>query len=159
MVACPFQVPAYEYFNPLTPLVRKCEYCHQRISKEGGVPACAGICPEEAILYGKRTDLLRVARERIWQPGGKNRPHAPYVEHIYGEKEVGGTAWMYLSTVPFNELGFLNLPEKAPPRLTETMQHGIFKYFIPPLSLYALLLLSMRRFGRRTAQAEEAEEE
>ena len=28
-----------------------------------------------------------------------------YVDHIYGEKEVGGTSWLYLSPVPFDMLG------------------------------------------------------
>ena len=158
MVACPFQIPAYEYHNPLTPLVRKCTYCYERIKEEGGVPACVGICPAEAIQFGKRSDLLRVAKERIFAPGGKNRPHGAYVEHVYGEKEVGGTGWMYLSTVPFESLGFLTLPEQAPPRLTETMQHGIFKYFVPPIALYSLLFLSMRRFKSSPQETHEQEE-
>jgi hypothetical protein len=27
------------------------------------------------------------------------------VDHIYGEHEMGGTSWLYLSGVPFNKLG------------------------------------------------------
>ena len=29
-----------------------------------------------------------------------------YVDHIYGEHEVGGTSWLYLSPVPFDKIGF-----------------------------------------------------
>jgi hypothetical protein len=29
-----------------------------------------------------------------------------YVDHVYGEKEVGGTSWLYLSSVPFDRIGF-----------------------------------------------------
>jgi hypothetical protein len=28
------------------------------------------------------------------------------VHQIYGEHEVGGTGWLYLSAVPFNQIGF-----------------------------------------------------
>ena len=49
MVACPFEIPAYEYHDPLTPRVMKCTFCHERIAKAGGLPGCAEICPVEAI--------------------------------------------------------------------------------------------------------------
>ena len=29
-----------------------------------------------------------------------------YVNHIYGEKEAGGTSIMYMAAVPFEKLGF-----------------------------------------------------
>ena len=29
-----------------------------------------------------------------------------YFPHIYGQKELGGTSWLYLSPVPFEELEF-----------------------------------------------------
>ena len=29
-----------------------------------------------------------------------------YVNHIYGEHEAGGTSWLYISDVPFEEVGF-----------------------------------------------------
>jgi hypothetical protein len=29
-----------------------------------------------------------------------------YQQHIYGEYEAGGTSWLYLSSVPFEQLGF-----------------------------------------------------
>ncbi|KKK62483.1 hypothetical protein LCGC14_3003870 [marine sediment metagenome] len=28
-----------------------------------------------------------------------------YIDHIYGEHEMGGTSWLYLSNVPFREIG------------------------------------------------------
>ena len=64
MVACPFQIPTYEYSKPLTPEVRKCTFCFERISKTGGKPGCADICPVEAITFGKRSDLLKLARQK-----------------------------------------------------------------------------------------------
>lgn len=132
MVACPFQVPAYEYHNALTPEVRKCTFCFNFI-KEGGLPACAQVCPREVITYGKRSDLLRLAAWKMKSNPGK------YVDHIYGETEVGGTSWLYLASEPFENIGFPKLGVKAPPRLTESIQHSLFQYFAAPIGLYALL--------------------
>ena len=39
------------------------------------------------------------------------RPHK-YVNHVYGEEEVGGTSWLYISPVPFDELGFPEVGEE-----------------------------------------------
>lgn len=137
MIACPFQIPAYEYFNPLTPEVRKCTFCFERISKKGGRPGCADICPVEAITFGKRDDMLKLARERIGADPSR------YIDHIYGENEVGGTSWLYISREPFHKLGFLELPHAAPPRLTEAIQHGIFGYLWAPITLFGILTAAM----------------
>lgn len=98
MVACPFEIPTYEYDNAFSPKVRKCTLCQPRITK-GLLPGCVEICPTEALKFGKRKDLLQIARDRI-----KNRPYQ-YMDHIYGEKEMGGTSWLYLSGIPFNQIG------------------------------------------------------
>ncbi len=98
MIACPFEIPTYEYDKALTPRVMKCTLCHPRIVK-GQLPGCVEICPTEALTYGRRRDLLRVARERIAKAPER------YIDHVYGENEMGGTNWLYLSGVPFRELG------------------------------------------------------
>jgi Fe-S-cluster-containing dehydrogenase component len=112
LVACPFDVPAYEYDEALEPKVMKCTLCHPRLL-EGKLPGCVEICPQEALLFGKRDDLIAVARERI-------RKHPTrYIDHIYGEHEMGGTNWLYLSGVPFEELGFrMDLGTTPAPELT-----------------------------------------
>jgi len=150
MIACPFQIPAYDYFDPLTPEVRKCTFCFERISKEGGRPGCADICPVEAITFGKRADILALARERITADPGR------YIDHIYGEKEVGGTSWLYISREPFHKLGFLKLPHEAPPRLTETIQHGIFAYLWAPIALFGVLTAAMWGLNRKQITGEES---
>lgn len=99
MQACPFGIPAYEYDNAFTPRVHKCTMCFDRIKQEGGVPGCVEACPMDAIIFGKRKDLIKVAQKRILNDES-------YVDHIYGQHEIGGTAWMYISKVPFEELGF-----------------------------------------------------
>lgn len=132
MAACPFQVPAFEYNKALNPRIMKCDFCYDR-TKEGKVPVCVSICPVEALTYGNRTELVKIARERI-----KRNPDR-YVDHIFGEYEVGGTSWMYLANKDFAELDFPNLGKNPAPGVSESIQHGIFAYFVPPVSLYALL--------------------
>lgn len=132
MVACPFQVPAFEFEKAIEPKIMKCDFCAPRTA-EGKLPACVEICPMEALVYGKRSHLIEVARERIrLYPGG-------YVNHIFGENEVGGTSWMYLSSVSFQKLDFPKLGNNPAPGVSEAIQHGVFAYFIPPVSLYAIL--------------------
>jgi ferredoxin len=76
----------------------KCTMCHPRVIK-GLLPGCVEICPTEALYFGKRKDLIRIARERI------RRYPDRYVDHVYGEHEMGGTSWLYLSGVPYREMG------------------------------------------------------
>ncbi|MBX7256981.1 MAG: 4Fe-4S dicluster domain-containing protein [Candidatus Hydrogenedentes bacterium] len=140
MVACPFEVPAYEYSDPLTPRVRKCVFCFERVKNEAKIPACAEMCPPMCLTYGKRTELLALAHERIAKYPDK------YVNNVYGEHEVGGTRWLYLAAKPFEELGFLTLGDKPIPQLTETLQHSIFKFGIPPLLLFGVLGAAITAF-------------
>ncbi len=132
MAACPFQVPAFEFEKALNPRIMKCDFCFDR-TKEGKLPACVSICPVEALTYGPRTELIKIARDRI-----KKNPDR-YIDHIYGEYEVGGTSWLYLASKDFAELDFPNLGKNPAPGVSESIQHGIFAYFVPPVSLYALL--------------------
>ncbi len=132
MVACPFQVPTFEYENALHPDIHKCDFCADRI-KEGLLPACVEICPVEALTFGKRRELIEVAEKRI-----KLYPDR-YLNKIYGFTEVGGTSWMYLSHTEFEKLDFPKLKDSPAPGVSETIQHGIFAYFVPPIALYALL--------------------
>lgn len=132
MAACPFQIPAFEYDKAINPLIMKCDFCFNR-TKEGKLPACVNICPVEALTYGPRNELVKIARERI-----KRNPER-YFNHIFGEHEVGGTGWMYLSSKDFKELDFPKLGTNPAPGVSESIQHGIFAYFVPPVSLYALL--------------------
>ncbi|MGD2187312.1 MAG: 4Fe-4S dicluster domain-containing protein [Desulfobacterales bacterium] len=119
MIACPFEIPTYEYEKALEPRVMKCTMCYPRIIK-GLLPGCVQACPTEALTYGKRTDLLRVARERISKFPDR------YVNHIYGEHEMGGTSWLYLSAAPFKEIGMReDLGFTSAPQLTAGALSGV----------------------------------
>ncbi|HTY37475.1 MAG TPA: 4Fe-4S dicluster domain-containing protein [Bacteroidota bacterium] len=132
MVACPFQIPTFQFDKALQPEILKCDFCFQR-RKDGGVPACVEICPMEVLTYGRRSTLLEIARKKI-----ENYPDR-YTNHIYGELEAGGTSWMYIGKPDFKELQFPDLKKDPMPGTSESIQHGIFAYFVPPISLYALL--------------------
>jgi Fe-S-cluster-containing dehydrogenase component len=138
MVVCPFQIPAYEYENVFTPQVRKCDFCAaHRASNGGGAPACVQACPKECLTFATRAELLERAHARIAE-----RPEV-YVDHVYGEHEAGGTAWLYLSGVPFESLAFPAVGPGGPPRLSESIQHGVFAYFMPPIAWCGILGLTM----------------
>jgi Fe-S-cluster-containing dehydrogenase component len=100
MVACPFYIPAYSYSSSLNPVVKKCIMCYDTRLKFGRPPACVEACPQEVMTFGKRRELIKLAHQRMEQRPGK------YIDHVYGEEEVGGTAWLYMSAVPFEEVGF-----------------------------------------------------
>ena len=99
MASCPFGVPRFDWRNGLTPEIRKCMFCITR-QQQGQGPACAGVCPSGALKFGTRGSLLQEAHERIRANPGV------YVDRVYGEKEAGGTAMLYISDRPFEELGF-----------------------------------------------------
>lgn len=118
MVSCPFEVPRFEYHSPV-PRIVKCSLCWDRL-KAGQRPACVENCPAEALVFGKRSQLLEEAQRRI-----QGSPET-YVHQIYGEREVGGTSYLYLAAVPFDQLGFrADLGDTAYPLLTREFLYGV----------------------------------
>lgn len=119
--ACPFDVPTAEW-DSLAPGIRKCTMCFERLedtaapaevnaeplSAEVGrriaegqsQPACVKACSTGALKYGDRGRLLQEAWSRI------DASPERYHRHVYGEKEAGGAAHLYLAAVPFDRLGF-----------------------------------------------------
>jgi formate dehydrogenase iron-sulfur subunit len=148
MVACPYDIPKFEY-NSWNPRIQKCHMCWEHM-KEGEKPACVKACPTEALMFGMKRKLMETARTRIY--------HHPddYVHHIYGEHEAGGAGWLYLSPVPFEELGFNTKLGNVPyPEYTKD-----FLYIVPvilfgfPSLLLGLNLLS----GEPKTEAEKEDE-
>jgi formate dehydrogenase iron-sulfur subunit len=111
MVACPFEVPRYEW-DSLTPRIQKCTMCYHRITK-GELPACAEACPEDAVTFGDKKEILALARRRIVEQPDR------YVPRIYGERIIGGTSVLFLAAVPFEQLAFkVELGDQPMPELT-----------------------------------------
>lgn len=154
MTACPFYIPAFEYFDASSPAIQKCFMCYHRISK-GEVPACATECPVEAITFGKRSEMLKLARDRIDRSPGK------YVDHIYGEYEAGGLDWIYISGVPFEELDFPSDLGTTPyPQLTQEFLSAVpLVLTIWPALLGGFYLFSKRREQTTATDVSESEKE
>jgi len=88
--------------------------------------------------------MLREARNRI-----SGQPQK-YVDHIYGEKEAGGTSVLYLSSVPFEKLGFPDVSDKPYPAFSRAALHAV-----PPavMAVGALLAGTYALVKRRIAVA------
>jgi len=148
MVACPFGVPKYEWSKAL-PLVKKCTGCHERITS-GLKPACAATCPS-AISYGPRDEMIREAERRL-----SARPER-YVQRLYGKEEAGGTNVLYLTSLPFEELGFKRVTMRPLPGYTWQalrLVPGIFLSVGGGLS--ALSWINHRKDRIRAEQAKKA---
>ncbi len=104
MTVCPFGIPTFDWDTPI-PWIRKCTFCADRVTS-GLKPACVTTCPSGALKFGDREELLVEAKARIAAEPER------YVNHIYGEKEVGGTSWLLLSPIPFEKVGLPTLPEE-----------------------------------------------
>ncbi|HRJ41338.1 MAG: 4Fe-4S dicluster domain-containing protein [Caldilineaceae bacterium] len=135
--ACPFGVPTYEWENPLG-LIHKCQMCTSRLDEDES-PACVAACPNGALRFGPRQQLLAQARAQIASNSGR------YVEHIYGEHEVGGTSVLYLSPVPFSALGFPALGEDPNPRYAEAVMRQTPAIALTVASVVTALHLFMQR--------------
>jgi Fe-S-cluster-containing dehydrogenase component len=142
-IACPYQIPKFEWASR-TPQIVKCELCNHRLA-EGKEPGCTEVCPREAVIYGTREELLAEARRRLDEHPGR------YVDRIYGEHDGGGTQCLYLSHVPFENLGLPELGDESHSNLNRQVQHGIYQGFVAPVALYAVL--GGVAFRNRRAQA------
>jgi formate dehydrogenase iron-sulfur subunit len=168
--ACPWGVPTAEW-DSLTPKINKCTHCadraeqppplarngealtdadKQRYRENVVVPACVKACPADALRFGERGQMLAEAHNRISSHPDK------YVDHVYGEKEAGGTSVLYLSSVPFEKLGFPNVGEKQYPAISRLAIHAV-----PPavLAIGAILGGIYHLLKRKTALAADADPE
>ena len=166
--ACPWDVPTAEW-DSLTPKIHKCTHCADRAeqpapaSRNGvsltaeeshqfldsfAVPACVKACPADALRYGEREEMLAEARRRIAARPGK------YVDHVYGEKEAGGTSVLYISAVPFERLGFPDVGTKPYPAYTKLALRAVAPAVIALGSLLGLTSAFLKRREQRAAAAE-----
>jgi len=150
MIACPFHVPAYEYDKALEPRIMKCTMCYEIRLSKGELPGCVEACPTEALLLGKREQLLRVARRKL-----RAYPDR-YEQHIYGETEMGGTNWLYISGTPFENLDMnTDIGDTPAPKFTS----GALKLVPGVVALWPLLLGGIYAISRRKDKIAEQERE
>jgi len=149
MQACPFEVPKYEW-GSLAPRVQKCGMCYERVVA-GGQPACSEACPTGATMFGARDELIKEARGRIDGHPGE------YVDDIYGLEEAGGTSVLFISNVPFEQLGLpMNVPKNPIPQLSWRVLSHIPRYTVAAaVVLFGIHWITERR---KVVQRFEAEE-
>jgi Fe-S-cluster-containing dehydrogenase component len=169
MTACPFHVPKYSY-DEVFGEINKCNFCNadgiNRIDK-GELPGCAAVCPTGANIYGKRADLLEEAKRRLaLKPGDRyvykvgsidsvyeQEGTVPdYVDHVYGEKELGGTQVLILAGVDHEKIGLPDYQERSYASISETVQHGIYKGFVAPTALFGSMLFLVHRAQKKAKE-------
>lgn len=160
-VACPFNIPKFQWAST-TPEIVKCQLC-QHLVKDGKYAACCAACPTGASLFGPMEELIAEAKRRLrLEPGvqadfplnrigpgetPKTTSHkvGRYIQHLYGENEVGGTQNLLLAGVPFGKLGLPELPDEAFVRLADGIQYAIYKGMAYPMALLGALIYMIRR--------------
>lgn len=150
MLSCPFDIPTFEYDSP-NPRIVKCRMCFEQL-QEGEWPACVENCPNEAVIFGTRREMLAEARKRITENPDD------YVDYIYGEREAGGTGVLYISPVPFEELGFdMDIEKKSYPEYTKNFLYAVPSIFV----LWPAILLGLREStkDKEVIQIEEVDHE
>ncbi|MDQ1265017.1 MAG: formate dehydrogenase iron-sulfur subunit [Bacteroidota bacterium] len=113
MLSCPFGIPRYEW-SKTVPFMKKCQMCYSRL-KENRLPACVEACPNQAIVFGERNEMLKKAYQIINSNGDK------YVQHVWGEKEFGGSSLLYISDTELSEIGWKKQFKTGIPELTEPL--------------------------------------
>lgn len=113
MLSCPFHIPRYEW-DKQAPYIKKCNMCFEKL-EAGGHPACVGACPNGALEFGERSELLSKAKSLIAADRSK------YFNHVWGEKEFGGTSVLYVSDVGLDKLGWPEYDAKSIPEVTDPL--------------------------------------
>ena len=121
----------------------------ERTVTEGKPPACVEICPREALVFGRRAELIALANRKIRQHPGRYHPEG------YGENTAGGTSVLYVADRPLTQLGLPDLPDESPAEITESIQHGIFRGFSGPIMLFGLMSVLMKSSGDKRKERED----
>ena len=113
MLSCNFHIPRYEW-EKTKPLMRKCEMCYSKV-KGGEIPACVANCPNGALAFGERDELLKKAKNIINASGGR------YINKVWGEHEMGGTCVLYISDVDLEKIGWPASHDESVAEVTEPL--------------------------------------
>jgi len=157
VMACPFNVPTFEWDETFG-RISKCDFCDERAMR-GEPTACSEACPTGAITFGTRAELLAEAHRRIDERGPRGARASgseprPYIDHVYGETEAGGTSVMYISDVSFEELGLpVGMPDTPLPWYT----WQVSKWIPPAAGMIGTAIIALYARRRRFILESQAE--
>jgi len=174
-MGCPYNVPQFEYDKPYGQ-IQKCQMCNQagveRVDK-GLMTGCAEVCPTGATLFGSRDKLMAEAKRRmalkpgdiynyprgdISKPDSYHEKATPtYKQHVWGEKEAGGTNVLHISSIPFDKLGMPPLEDRSYASISEGVQHTLYSYLALPAIALAGLTYTVRKNINHDDNDEEGE--
>jgi len=135
--ACPFSIPHYDWETGKG--ITKCSMCADRLAV-GEQPICVENCPSKALRIADRSSIIADARKM--QDEGK---------YVYGIDEYGGTSWIYVSNISFDEIGFPSPEEESYPKISRAMfgsQTATIVAGAAALGLYSLYLRKKRLGGQ-----------
>jgi len=169
---CPWHIPQrqsgvgpYLRLQPMPAgggVMYKCDFCRDRI-KNNQIPACVEACEkrlgnETPLFFAERDEIQKMAHARAKEING----------FIYGEKENGGTATLYVSKVPFEKIDS-RLREKKSNLLLGSIQNPLKNvnswakgFLIGPtvsaLGAIGLALYEKKQSTKRIADSEDEKE-
>ncbi len=101
--ACPFKIPRFDFAKRVT---RKCHMCYDRTPLLNYMkPACVAACPVGALHFDYKHEIIREAKQRVWQRGGSS--------YIMGLTEAGGTDMLTILPTRPQDFGLIVAPEKV----------------------------------------------
>jgi formate dehydrogenase iron-sulfur subunit len=110
------------------------------------------------MTFDSREKVMAKARDIISASDGG------YIDHIYGEAELGGTNWVYVSDVPFEQIGFKTmekhgLSSKPVSDYLHGFHTGVKRILAGGLALFAgLYLYTSRRHKNHLDEQEKNKE-
>ncbi len=139
---CPWEIPQRQagvgLYKKIAPkfagggVMYKCDMCYDLILK-GEEPACVGVCPQNAIMFGPKKEMQEYARN--WAKTNQG--------YIYGDVENGGTSTFYLSSLPFTAINKAIKEQEVDGKPGRpTMEVGIENYLEEPASLAKGLVIA-----------------
>ena len=153
-VGCPFDVPKFQW-DKWNPKIVKCELCFDQRLKKNQEPACTEVCPTHAVIFGKRSDLLQKAKQRISDAPGKY-----FEDRVYGEHEAGGTQVLYLSSVAFTKIGLPKLGDTSLGHYATKVSSVLYRWLSGPIILAGVLgAIIKRNWKRHEAEAVQVQKE
>lgn len=150
--ACPYNARQYRE-DMKAP--EKCTWCLPRV-KEGKQPVCVTKCPQDALVFGERSEMISRGTERVAELKAKGYSDAV----LFKENNLGGLGVMYVLTEKPSKFG---LPEDVGVPLSGVLLNDILKpagAIAGGATLAALAVSFLANLGyKREAHDEEGGEE